>query len=116
MLRTTSRAVRVGARSGSAKSAHRAVDEKGREKRPISLNVVWKEAREVVWDKRLRLFAGLGLMLISRAAGMVLPASSKPLIDEVITNRRVVEYLAEYRYVRGHLFGVTAEVDDGRYP
>ncbi len=49
----------------------------------------WQEARGLVWAKRWRLAAGLLLMLVSRAAGLVLPASSKYLIDEVIGKHHV---------------------------
>jgi len=48
----------------------------------------WAEAREVVWDYRWRLALGLVLMLASRLAGLVLPASSKYLIDDVIGKHR----------------------------
>ena len=48
----------------------------------------WAEAREVVWDYRWRLALGLVLMLASRLAGLVLPASSKFLIDDVIGKQR----------------------------
>ena len=49
----------------------------------------WVEARELVWTHRRRLAIGLTLMLANRLAGLVLPASSKFLIDEVIANQRV---------------------------
>lgn len=49
---------------------------------------VWREARELIWAHKSRLLLGLGLMLISRTAGLVLPATSKFLIDEVIGNNR----------------------------
>ncbi len=48
----------------------------------------WIEARELIWAHRRRLAIGLGLMLINRLAGLVLPGSSKFLIDEVIGNQR----------------------------
>ncbi len=44
----------------------------------------WAEARALIWTYRRSVSIGLGLMLISRAAGLVLPASSKYLIDEVL--------------------------------
>jgi len=52
------------------------------------LQNAWQEARELVWQHRKRLALGLALMLISRLAGMVLPASSKYLIDEVVGKGR----------------------------
>jgi subfamily B ATP-binding cassette protein MsbA len=54
----------------------------------VSPSAAWREARELVWAHRRRLGLGLGLMLISRVAGLVLPASSKWLIDEVIGKNR----------------------------
>jgi subfamily B ATP-binding cassette protein MsbA len=44
----------------------------------------WKETRQLIEARRGRLALGLVLMLISRAAGLVLPATSKYLIDDVI--------------------------------
>src|SRR5918996_358888 len=51
-------------------------------------SAAWREARELVWTHRRRLTIGLGLMLISRLSGLVLPWSSKWLIDEVVGKRR----------------------------
>ena len=42
------------------------------------------EARALLWRQRRRLAAAFGLMLVGRLAGLVLPASSKYLIDEVV--------------------------------
>ena len=53
-------------------------------KRP-KLGNVWRESRELVWAHRHRLGLGLFLMLISRAAGLVLPTTSKFVIDDVFT-------------------------------
>ncbi|HJW73295.1 MAG TPA: ABC transporter ATP-binding protein [Geothrix sp.] len=44
----------------------------------------WREARALLHQHRGSLTLGLALMLISRLAGLVLPASTKYLIDEVI--------------------------------
>jgi ABC-type multidrug transport system fused ATPase/permease subunit len=50
----------------------------------VNYRAAWAEAREVVLAHRWRLALGLALMLASRLAGLVLPASSKYLIDDVI--------------------------------
>jgi subfamily B ATP-binding cassette protein MsbA len=55
-----------------------------KKKPKVSRAVVWREARELIWQHRQRLGIGLGLMLINRAAGIVLPASSKYFIDHVV--------------------------------
>jgi subfamily B ATP-binding cassette protein MsbA len=57
---------------------------------------VWAEARNLVWARRERLALGLLLMVVSRGAGLVLPATSKYLIDDVIGkgNHRVLPLLA----------------------
>jgi ATP-binding cassette, subfamily B, putative efflux pump len=49
----------------------------------------WAEAKALIWARRNRLALGLGLMLVSRGAGLVLPATSKFLIDEVIGKHRI---------------------------
>src|SRR3954454_17817183 len=54
-----------------------------------SAETVWREAREIVWARRGRLSVGLLLMLVSRLAGLVLPASSKFLIDKVLGQKRL---------------------------
>jgi subfamily B ATP-binding cassette protein MsbA len=45
----------------------------------------WEEARQLVWKHRSRLALGLGLMVISRVSGLVLPWTTKKLMDDVIT-------------------------------
>jgi ABC-type multidrug transport system fused ATPase/permease subunit len=58
-------------------------------KKKVDYSAVWREAREIIWARRRRLALGLGLMIINRLAGMVMPASSKWLIDDVIGKQRV---------------------------
>ena len=58
------------------------------EKKRARLPVVWREARELVLAHRKRLVLGLGLTLVNRLSGLVLPATSKFLIDEVYVNQR----------------------------
>jgi subfamily B ATP-binding cassette protein MsbA len=57
-------------------------------KKGVSASAAWREARSLLWVHRRRLTLGLVLMLISRLAGLVLPASSKYLIDDVVGNNR----------------------------
>ncbi len=57
-------------------------------KKHFSFSEAWHEARELVWAHRARLAIGLALMLINRVVGLVLPASSKFLIDEIIIKQR----------------------------
>jgi ATP-binding cassette, subfamily B, putative efflux pump len=44
----------------------------------------WEEARALIWAHRKRLALGLGLMLINRLSGFVLPTTTKYLMDDVI--------------------------------
>ena len=57
------------------------------EKKKINYSSAWAEAKRIIWNARWRLAFGSLLMLISRLAGMVLPASTKYIGDEVFTNR-----------------------------
>jgi subfamily B ATP-binding cassette protein MsbA len=52
-------------------------------KRKLNVSDVWREARILIWRHRHRLAVGMTLMLINRAAGMVLPASSKFVVDAI---------------------------------
>lgn len=49
----------------------------------------WQQARQLIWNYRRTLAVGLGLMVINRLSGFVLPASSKWLIDDVIGGDRI---------------------------
>jgi ABC-type multidrug transport system fused ATPase/permease subunit len=44
----------------------------------------WEEARTLVWAHRKRLVLGLVLMIVNRLAGLVLPSTSKWLMDDVV--------------------------------
>jgi ATP-binding cassette, subfamily B, putative efflux pump len=57
-------------------------------KKGVSASAAWREARALLWAHRRRLITGLILMLVSRLAGLVLPASSKYLIDDVVGKNR----------------------------
>ncbi len=53
-------------------------------KKKIDYGNAWEEARGLIWKSRARLSLGLGLMLVNRLTGLVLPASTKFLVDDVI--------------------------------
>ena len=59
-----------------------------KEKKKISPAAAWRDARELIWAHRYRLALGLGIMVVNRLAGLVLPTSSKYVIDEVIMKQR----------------------------
>jgi subfamily B ATP-binding cassette protein MsbA len=44
----------------------------------------WREARQIMWRHRGYLAVGVGVMLLNRLAGLVLPTTSKFLIDNVV--------------------------------
>lgn len=58
-----------------------------KKKKKVDYKSAWAEARKIIWGARWRLALGSVLMLVSRLAGMVLPASTKYIGDEVFTNR-----------------------------
>ena len=49
---------------------------------------LWPDIREMVAPRRGILAAGFGLMIINRISGLVLPVSTKPLVDKVINGHR----------------------------
>jgi ABC-type multidrug transport system fused ATPase/permease subunit len=75
----------TGGRSAGMGAAARAAQP---EKKKIDSQAAWREFRELLWVHRRRLAMGLTLMMISRLAGIVLPALSKYVIDDVIGKGR----------------------------
>ena len=61
-----------------------------RKKRKLTATA-WEEARGLMWRYRWRLGLGLVLILVSRPAGLVLPAMSRYILDEVIPAQRTDE-------------------------
>lgn len=57
-------------------------------KKKIRWSSAWGEARELIWAHRRRLMLGAVLMIVNQAMGLVLPASTKYLIDVVIAQNR----------------------------
>jgi ABC-type multidrug transport system fused ATPase/permease subunit len=60
-----------------------------KKKRQRLTTAAWKETQALIAARRGRLALGLFLMLINRGSGLVLPATSKYLIDDVIGKGRV---------------------------
>jgi ABC-type multidrug transport system fused ATPase/permease subunit len=54
----------------------------------VRWSTAWSDARELVWTHRRRLAIGAVLMIINQAMGLVLPASTKLVIDQVIGKQR----------------------------
>ena len=75
------RAERVGSSPASGASS-------APPKKKISPGAAWRETRLLFHVHKARLALGLGLMMISRLAGLVLPASAKYVIDDVIGKGR----------------------------
>ena len=79
--------MRTGERTGRSTLRRDPMDDPAKKKK-VTASAAMREARELIWAHRKRLALGLSLMLVSRLAGLVLPASSKWLIDEVVGNKR----------------------------
>ena len=62
--------------------------EKTKPKPKYDTTRAWAEARSLIWAHRQSVGIGFALMLVSRAAGFVLPFAPKYLIDEVVTKGR----------------------------
>ena len=57
-------------------------------KKPLKASHVYRDLRDLIWPRRKLFLAGLALVFINRAAGLVLPGSTKFLIDDVVQKRR----------------------------
>jgi subfamily B ATP-binding cassette protein MsbA len=53
-------------------------------KKPALSAGAWEEARALVWKHRHRLALGMVIMVVNRLAGLVLPLTSKYLMDDVV--------------------------------
>src|SRR6185436_5779154 len=73
---------------GGGRRAVTAAAGPGAQKKKIDSKAAWREFRELIWVHRRRLSIGLTLMMISRLSGIVLPALSKYVIDDVIGKGR----------------------------
>jgi ABC-type multidrug transport system fused ATPase/permease subunit len=79
-------------------------------KKKINYTGAWAEARRIIWNARWRLLVGSVLMLVSRLAGMVLPASTKFIGDEVFLNQRydMIKWIALAIGISTLIQGVTS--------
>ncbi|HYJ92156.1 MAG TPA: ABC transporter ATP-binding protein, partial [Pyrinomonadaceae bacterium] len=57
-------------------------------KKKVNYSSAWAEARRLIWEARWRLLLGSLLLLISRLAGMVLPASTKFIGDQIFSQHQ----------------------------
>jgi len=58
-------------------------------KQRIRFSTAWHESKQLIWARRWRLVVGLLMMVVSRVAGLVLPATPKVLIDNVIDKQPI---------------------------
>src|SRR5512135_214499 len=59
-------------------------DESARKKKSLPLSVILRDAGELLRARRGRLTLGFALLAVSRVAGLVLPGTTKFLLDNVI--------------------------------
>jgi len=85
LANVTSRAPAKAAAPSASAPAGAGTEKKKRKKASPE---AWREAKALMWAHRRYLGIGLVLMVVSRLAGLVLPLSSKYLIDDVIGNGR----------------------------
>ncbi len=88
LMRSGAPSMRRAERSAGARSMAAAAGPVPAKKK-IDSKAAWREFRELLWVHRRRLTIGLTLMMFSRMAGIVLPALSKYVIDDVIGKGRV---------------------------
>jgi ABC-type bacteriocin/lantibiotic exporter with double-glycine peptidase domain len=57
-------------------------------RKPLKASNVYRDFKELVWPRRKLFLSGLILVFINRAASLVMPGSTKYLIDDVVQQRR----------------------------
>ena len=77
-------------------------------KRKPELKKIWPQVRALVAPRKGLIAAGMVLMVINRVAGLVLPISSKPLLDTVLSAQHPRPDL------RPHLFYLSRNHTQGR--
>src|SRR5665213_864091 len=56
-------------------------------KKKPNLKKVWPQVRALIVPRMGLLLGGMGLMVVNRVAGLVLPYMSKPLLDKVLSTQ-----------------------------
>ncbi|HEX4438437.1 MAG TPA: ABC transporter ATP-binding protein [Thermoanaerobaculia bacterium] len=79
----SARAVRGGSKRASA-----ARPDEDKKKKKLPFKVIARDAMELVQARRGRLALGFGLLLASKLCGLVLPGTTKILLDDVIGKHR----------------------------
>ena len=84
--------------------------EEKKKKKSVNYSSAWAEAKKLIWEARWRLLVGSILLLVSRLAGMVLPASTKYIGDEVFAKHRyeLIKWIALAIGVSTLVQGVTS--------
>src|SRR5215510_1495873 len=59
------------------------------ERKPLKASHIYRDLRELLWPRKSLFAIGLILILIKQAAGLVLPGSTKYLIDDVVGKRNL---------------------------
>ncbi|MCA1611449.1 MAG: ABC transporter ATP-binding protein/permease [Acidobacteria bacterium] len=75
-------------RGETRRGGGRASPDDEKKKKKISVRVVLRDAGELVAARRGRLALGLGLLIVNRLAGLVLPGMPRYLLDEVVGKGR----------------------------
>ena len=78
---------RLGGREGRT-SRKGAPGDETHKKKPPSIKVVLRDAADLVSARRGRLALGLGILLVNRVSGLVLPGMPRYLLDEVVGKGR----------------------------
>src|SRR3954463_9833846 len=59
-----------------------------RPKKPLKASHIYRDLRDLIWPRRKLFLLGLLLVFINRIAGLVLPGSTKYLLDDVVQKHR----------------------------
>src|SRR3954471_11046103 len=79
-------------------------------KKSVNYSSAWAEAKRLIWEARWRLLLGSILLLISRLAGMVLPASTKYIGDVIFLQKQygMIKWIALAIGISTLIQGVTS--------